>query len=373
MDEAVDAIEKIEDECECDWFCWLVTIAVGIFVVTAAIGFMLALTAALASAPVALAILALVASEVVVVGLAAATIAVTHIAFSCDNVGEIGDSMRAARAGVRAGIAETEAELVHALATRDILIAIINGLTQQLEEVYRSNAARVLDAKTLDAIQAQYNSLRQSMLARAHAVARLAQSAFNFERDTDARLLRDSYADPDRKGYTAAETLLHDLGGLDFIDLTGRTQKAMQLSQMVSLRQHAPVSFLALAATRGARFTTTLADFDRWFPGTYQQRIKEVRVEVLVDGAPVPARGYLSNDGVSLVRFVDSEDRRPVDDRTVFAEPDPDLARLCYKRLQRRRHVHTMAFPAFESYLHEERMRDLQARLLNCEYATQSA
>ena len=77
--------------------------------------------------------------------------------------------------GVRAGIAETEAELSHALATRDILIASINALTEQLEEVYQSNAARVLDAKTLDAIQAQYNSLRQSLLTRAQTVARLAQ------------------------------------------------------------------------------------------------------------------------------------------------------------------------------------------------------
>ena len=56
------------------------------------------------------------------------------------------------------GIAETEAELSHALMIRDILIARINALSDQLEQVYQSNAARVLDAKTLDAIQAQYNS-----------------------------------------------------------------------------------------------------------------------------------------------------------------------------------------------------------------------
>src|SRR2546430_2981492 len=46
--------------------------------------------------------------------------------------------------------------------TRDILIASINALTDQLDQAYQSNAARVLDAKTLDAIQAQYNSLRRS-------------------------------------------------------------------------------------------------------------------------------------------------------------------------------------------------------------------
>ena len=257
--------------------------------------------------------------------------------------------MRTSLAGVRGGIAETEAELSHALMVRDILIARINALSDQLEQVYQSNAARVLDAKTLDAIQAQYNSLRQSLLTRAQAVARLAESAFNFERDADTHLIKDAYYDTSLEGYTAAETLLHDLGGFDHIDLIGRTRKAMQLSHMVSLRKHNPLSFLALAATGNGRFTTTLADFDRWYPGTYLQRIKEVRVEVLVDGEAVPARGYLSNDGVSLVRFADSENKRPVDNVRVFDEPDPDLAKLCYKRLQRRRHVDTMAFPEFES------------------------
>ena len=253
--------------------------------------------------------------------------------------------MRTSLAGVRGGIAETEAELNHALVVRDILIARINALSDQLEQVYQSNAARVLDAKTLDAIQAQYNSLRQSLLTRAQAVARLAENAFNFERDADTHLIRDAYYDTGLEGYTAAETLLHDLGGFDHIDLIGRTRKAMQLSHMVSLSKHNPLSFLALAATGNGRFTTTLEDFDRWYPGTYLQRIKEVRVEVLVDGEAVPARGYLSNDGVSLVRFADSENKRPVDNVRVFDEPDPDLAKLCYKRLQRRRHVDTMAFP----------------------------
>jgi hypothetical protein len=66
-----------------------------------------------------------------------------------------------------------------------------------------------------------------------------------------------------------------------------------------------------------------------------------------------------------LVCFADSEDKRPVDDIRVFAEPDADLARLCYKRLQRRRHVDTMAFPEFNSYLHDERTRKLQDRERN--------
>jgi peptidoglycan hydrolase CwlO-like protein len=369
LDDVVVALDKVEDDCECDWFCWLVAIVGGLLFAAAIVAAAFALALAIASTGgVAAAAIAgvLVGLSGGVAGAAGAYfIIITHDAFTCKNVAVVGRSMKSALAGVRAAIADSEAELQHALVNRDILTASINALSDQLEEIYQSNAARVLDAKTLDAIQAQYNSLRQSLLTRAQAVARLAEGAFNFERDGDSRLIRNEYYDPSLKGYTAAETLLHDLLGLDHIDLTGRTRKAMQLCQMVSLRKHSPLSFLALAGTRSGRFTTTMADFDRWYPGTYQQRIKEVRVEVLVDGEPVPARGYISNDGVSLVRFADTGNKRQVDNVHVFAEPDEDLAKLCYKRLQRRRHVDTMAFPAFESYLHEERMRQLQSRERN--------
>jgi hypothetical protein len=369
LDQVVIALDKAEADCDCDWFCWLVSVVYGLF--TAAVIVIAALALAFAIAATGGLAAAVLGGLIAAVGAPAAGAAgafvgsLTYQSFTCENVTIVGRSMKTSLAGVRGAIADTEAELNHSLMLRDILIASINALSDQLEEVYQSNAAHALDAKTLDAIQAQYNLLRQSLLTRAQAVAKLAQDAFNFERDSEARLIRDAYYDPARKGYTAAETLLHDLGGLDHIDLTGRTQKAIQLSHMVSLSKHHPLSVLAIAATGRGRFTTALTDFDRWYPGTYLQRIKEVRVEVLVDNELVPARGYISNDGVSLVRFADSENKRQVDDLRVFAEPDADIARLCYKRLQRRRHVDTMAFPEFNSHLHDERMRQLQDRERN--------
>ena len=369
LDQVIIALDKAEDDCDCDWFCWLCTIVGGLFVAAVVVAALLAISFALiASGGTAAIIIAclLVGASGGVAGAAGMAYALlTYETFTCENVATVGRQMKATRAGLRAAIADNGAELTHALMRRDILIASINALSQQLEEVYQSNAARVLDAKTLDAIQSQYNSLRQSLLTRAQAVAKLAQNAFNFERDADTHLIKDAYYDASLKGYTAAETLAYDLGGLDHVDLTGRTKKAMQLSHVVSLRKHSPLSFLALTVTRIGRFTTTLQDFDRWYPGTYLQRIKEVRVEVLIDDVVAPARGYISNDGVSLVRFADPGNTRPIDDIRVFAEADPDIARLCYKRLQRRRHVDTMAFPAFESRLHDDRMRKLQGRERN--------
>ena len=51
-----------------------------------------------------------------------------------------------------------------------------------------------------------------------------------------------------------------------------------------------------------------------------------------------------------------------MDNVDVYAEEDESIAKLCFKRFQRHRHVDTMAFPDFDSYLHEERMRNLQNR-----------
>lgn len=361
MDDLVIALDAAEEECDCDWWCWITGL---LMILTGVAFFVVAFAAVIAAATIPGLQLA-VAVGLPLSFLGGALIGAGLATLTCDNVGQITTDYRTAQRGLQQALIENQAELAHALTMRDILIARINALQAELEAVSSSNAVRVLNAQTLDLIQAQYNSIRQSLLTRAQAMAAMAQNAFNFERDTDLHLIRDAYFDKDRKDYTAAETLLRDLDGLDYVDLTGRTHKAMQLSHAVSLCQHYPLSFLALRLTGRARFTTKLSEFDRWFPGTHQQRIKQIRVEVLIDGKPVPVRGYFSNDGVSMVRFQDRGSKRPVDNVHVFPEPDADIARLCYKRLQRRRHVDTMAFPEFTSYLHEDRMRKLQDRERN--------
>jgi hypothetical protein len=350
MDNVVILLTNAEDECEASWFDWIIA---GVLAV------------ATAFATAAFAMLGLEPLAVIVAGLGIAFTVNFIQDITCTNVGEITTAARTTLTGIRKGIEDTKAELNYQLAARDILIANINILTYNLQEIYASNQSRLLNATTLNAIQTQYNSVRQSMLSRAQAVAKLAEDTFNFERDSNVRLIRGAYFDEDKKGYTAAETLLRDLDGLDYIDITGHTQKAMQLSNVISVRKHYPISFPSILAAGRGRFVTTMEDFDRWFPGTYMQRIKEVRVEVLVEDKPVPARGYISNDGVSFLRILDTGNKMPVDQVDVFLEPDSEIAKLCYKRIQRRRHIDTMAFPEFKSYLHEERMRKIQEKERN--------
>ena len=58
----------------------------------------------------------------------------------------------------------------------------------------------------------------------------------------------------------------------------------MQLSHTVSPRKHYPTSFLTLCWPVARAFITEPAP-DRWPPGTHQQRIKEIKVEVLIEGS----------------------------------------------------------------------------------------
>jgi len=125
------------------------------------------------------------------------------------------------------------------------------------------------------------------------------------------------------------------------------------------------MAFAAVLMSGGARFSTRMADFDRWYPGTYLQRLREVRVEVRTADGVSPVRGYLTNGGVSYVRFLDVGNHVEIDGRDVFAEPDPELAKLRYKRRRRRHAVETMAFPQMAGALADARDVDRQSEERN--------
>jgi hypothetical protein len=116
LDGVVIALDKAQADCDCDWFCWLVAFICDAFIsaVIIAVAIAIATTTAGIGAII-------VAEALLVVGIGAGmgTAYLVASTFSCDNVGVIERSMKASLDGVRASIADDEAELQHALATRD--------------------------------------------------------------------------------------------------------------------------------------------------------------------------------------------------------------------------------------------------------------
>jgi prefoldin subunit 5 len=287
---------------------------------------------------------------------------------NCDNVSQAHQDFQSAQSALQASITDLSAELNHALLQRDVVITELASLQDAYDEAVTSNQARVFNATTLSHILGVLDSVRSTTVMRAHSLARMAQDAYNAENDTKVNIIaavHSDYLDKDARGYTAAAVLQRDLDGLEHIRLTGRTRKHMQLTHLISFRKHYPTAFASLLTSGHARFATRLSDFDRWFPGAYMQRLKEVRVDILVDQQSQPIRGYLTNDGASFVRFSDHGNKIKIDERDVVAEPDEDLRKLCYKRRRRHHAVETMAFPSFESFLFEARAAEMQQQERN--------
>ncbi|HJV84150.1 MAG TPA: hypothetical protein VJ698_01640 [Noviherbaspirillum sp.] len=356
----VQQLKQAEDDCTPKW--WEILLSIGVVILATAVG---ALIGFLLGGPLG-AVAGGLSSLVTSIGL---TIKVWNDReINCDNVSQARQDFQTAQSALQAALSDNQAELHHSLLQRDAIIATLASLQDTYDEAVTSNQARVLNAATLSRVLGVLDSVRSTAILRAHALARLAQDAYNADNDLQINVIAGShsdYLDQDARGYTAAATLQRDLEGLEHIRLTGRTRKQMQLTQMVSLSKHYPSTFAAILTAGFGRFATRLSDFDRWFPGTYMHRLKEVRVEVLVDDKPQPIRGYLSNDGVSFVRFVDHGNKVAVDDRDVLAEPDTDLRKLCYKRRRRHHAVETMAFPSSDSFLYEARATELQRQERN--------
>lgn len=291
---------------------------------------------------------------------------------TCDNVDAAYNDFHYALGQVARAIQIGSSELEVAMARRDLLQAQIASLSSHLQSVYADDAARHLDADTLQNILGIYEDTRRGMLDQATIIARKMEASYRFEHaeswcyltGNSTVFIADEYQATEGKGYGAREQLLKDIEALEFERLNGRTHKAMQLTLPISLRLHFPATLAGIKASGKSAFTLSMERMDRFYPGTYQHRIKEVRVDALADGVPSAVRGYLSCYGPSQIRFPDPGNQYPVDDTEILSEPDQDIAKLCYKRARQVGGREQMAFPDPVSPRSEDRMlrRQLEER-----------
>ncbi len=131
-------------------------------------------------------------------------------------------------------------------------------------------------------------------LHEATAVARMAENQMAFERqEVPPGFIKADYwqaptgmntgtpaGTPNVLGLTGAERLSQDLTELD--EYYAQTNKRkLQLTKTYSLAQLNPIEFQRLRDTGVMHFTTSLADFDKDFPGHYLRLIQQVRVSVI--------------------------------------------------------------------------------------------
>jgi hypothetical protein len=143
--------------------------------------------------------------------------------------------------------------------------------------------------------------LYRDHLNAATVIARQAQQALAFERQEPIAIIAPYYAEREKRDLLAAEQLLTDLNALDQHRLATE-QRRRELTKVISLAAAAPVELEQLRREGWLELTTSLAWFDRDFPGHYLRLIKSVTLTLVGLIPPGEAiHATLSNDGLSRV------------------------------------------------------------------------
>jgi Tc toxin complex TcA C-terminal TcB-binding domain len=143
--------------------------------------------------------------------------------------------------------------------------------------------------------------IAQRYLDMAIEVAVLMEKAYEAETGRDLRKIKLDYGLDQLNGLLAADALLLDIDyfSLDFV----RTKsKKAPMKQTLSLADHFPMAFDQLMRTGRTLFETTLAHFDRRYPGFYLQKVKQVELLFVGLAGTEGVHGTLRNIGLSKFR-----------------------------------------------------------------------
>lgn len=149
----------------------------------------------------------------------------------------------------------------------------------------------------------EMREISRAYLNQAIVVARLMEQAYEFEIGKPLDIIKPTYVRCELSGLLAGDFLLRDIDSFTFFRIL-LSEKKQPMKEIISLADRYPVQFLRdFQQTGRMEFRTELSDFDRSYPGAYQQRIK--RVEVVVEGL-IGREGLhasLTNTGLCLTRL----------------------------------------------------------------------
>jgi len=175
-----------------------------------------------------------------------------------------------------------------------------------LSAIFAQSNLEFAEAKTLNAEFWYQTSLRLADIAsgyleRAIGISFLAEHAFEFTENRRLDVIRFDYSQSE--GVLSADALLADLDAIEYERINGRLNKVMPVKQVIRLREKDFFGFAELKRTGSIAFETPLFDFDLSHPGSFQQHIASVEVEVLALVPPEGIRGTLRKAGLSYLRY----------------------------------------------------------------------
>jgi hypothetical protein len=151
--------------------------------------------------------------------------------------------------------------------------------------------------------------ISRGYLWRAIRIAKLMERAFNFENDTDLKVIKIEYGHP--IGNAAAggdnrllggDSLLQDIESFTYHAITSKTRKSSRIKDSLSIAELYPAHFAEFRNTGLLSFETDLYEFDRLHPGFFGQRIEAVEMEIIGLLPEGGLNGTLTAGGVSRFR-----------------------------------------------------------------------
>jgi len=113
-------------------------------------------------------------------------------------------------------------------------------------------------------------------------------------------IISQQYFQASQQGLLAAESLMSDIASLEQEKFMS-DQRKLQITKTISLAQTRPLDYAHFLETGIIHFGTSLPDFDFDYPGHYQRRIKEVRINLFGLIGPEGIRATLTHLGPSQV------------------------------------------------------------------------
>ncbi|HVG95944.1 MAG TPA: hypothetical protein VNK05_03525, partial [Chloroflexota bacterium] len=143
----------------------------------------------------------------------------------------------------------------------------------------------------------------EGYLHHANRMAWLAERALEHETRQAYDLVRLDYTTRNElTDMTRAQQVTGSLETLRSEYVAGQTSRLQEIKWTVALSQIDPIAWQSLRETGTGTFVLRQRVLDMHFPGTWQHRLKDVRVEIVGLVPPDGARGLLSSPGVSWVR-----------------------------------------------------------------------
>ncbi|MCP4420680.1 MAG: hypothetical protein GY805_29075 [Chloroflexi bacterium] len=146
--------------------------------------------------------------------------------------------------------------------------------------------------------------LARRYLDMAIEVAVMMEVAYRAETGRDLRKIKFEYGLGHLNSLLGAEALLLDIDYFTLDHVRTKSKKA-QMKQSLSFADNFPLAFERLLSSGRTFFETTLAHFDRRYPGFYLQKVKQVEVVFVGLNGAEGTHGTLRNIGVSQFRKKD--------------------------------------------------------------------